>query len=169
MARLMMSVSSSLLLDAPGTGARTSHPAHASSANDRPTLGFFLFVLTFNVEPPTRDSGSPSSPRPSPTAFRLVVIGLDEEEGPEENERVFFSLASCFFVVFGSFESPEGTSAAGAEGSGSKLRPFALILKKGKKEVIDNPVMGSRPHSPLRFSFSTSHALRCFPSFSTTT
>jgi len=70
--------------------AVAGHPtAHASSANDRPTLGFF-FVLTFDEDDvrPTRTrvvelwSASSSSLRPSPTttAFRLATdaVGLDE-------------------------------------------------------------------------------------------
>jgi len=70
--------------------AVAGHPtAHASSANDRPTLGFF-FALTFDEDDALRTrtrgvelwSASSSSLRPSPTttAFRLAtdVVGLDE-------------------------------------------------------------------------------------------
>lgn len=64
------------------------HIAHASSANDRPTLGLFFFALTFDdAAPPTRTRdtkpssapSSSSSPRPSPmaTAFRLATAALD--------------------------------------------------------------------------------------------
>jgi hypothetical protein len=102
--------------------------SHASSANDRPTLGFFFTFLDFDADaaPPL----PPSSSSPPPTTFRLAVVGLDLEDSPgpeeeeEENERPFFSLASWFFASPGleSFASP---NAVITEGSGSGERPFA--------------------------------------------
>jgi hypothetical protein len=85
-------------------------------------LGFFVFL--FNVAPSTRVS---SPARPSPTAFRLDVVGLDEEGGPEEKDRFFFSLVSCLFVLE-SFVSPDGSAAT--TGSGSGGRPFTWIVEK---------------------------------------
>jgi hypothetical protein len=111
---------------------------HASSANDRPTLGFFL-ALTFDNDdaPPSRTrvleswfaSSSSASLRPSPTraAFRLatVVVDLDEREEPEEKERYlfFFELASFFFALVLLVSS---NGVAVADGSGRGGRPFAL-------------------------------------------
>jgi hypothetical protein len=101
--------------------------SHASSANDRPTLGFFFTFLDFDVDaaPPL----PPSSSSPPPTTFRLAVVSLDLEDIPgpdeeEENERPIFSLASCFFASPGleSFASPD---AVADDGSGSGGRPFA--------------------------------------------
>lgn len=100
--------------------------SHASSANDRPTLGFFFTFLNFDADavPPL-----PSSPSSPPTTFRLAVVCLDLEDSPgpeeeEENESPFFSLASCFLASpgVGSFASPD---AVAADGSGSGGRPFA--------------------------------------------
>jgi hypothetical protein len=101
--------------------------SHASSANDRPTLGFFFTFLIFDEDaaPPPPSS----SPSPPPTTFRLAVVGLDLEDSPgpeeeEENERPFFSLASCFFASPGS-ESFTSPNAVTVDGSGSGGRPFA--------------------------------------------
>ena len=106
--------------------------SHASSANDRPTLGFFFTFFNFGADaaPPL----PPSSSSPPPTTFRLAIVGLDLEDGPgpedeEENERPFFSLASWFFASPGlePFASP---NAVTADGSGSGERPFALNTRK---------------------------------------
>jgi hypothetical protein len=87
-------------------------------------LGFFFTFLTFDAVPLLLSSSS--SP---PTTFRLVIVGLDLEDSPgpeeeeEENERPFFSLASCFFASPGlesfALASPE------ANGSGSGGSPLA--------------------------------------------
>ena len=99
--------------------------SHASSANDRPTLGFFFTFLNFDADaaPPLPSSS------PSPPTFRLAVVGLDLEDSPgpeeeEENERPFFSLASCFLPSPG-LESFVLPNAVAADGSGSGGRPFA--------------------------------------------
>ena len=65
------------------------------------------------------------SPRPSPTAFRLVVVGLIEEGGLDENERPV--AASCFVVFFlGSFVSIDEEGCGGAAaGSGRGGNPLA--------------------------------------------
>ena len=95
--------------------------SHASSANDKPTLGFFFAFLVFDADaaaPPL-----PSSSSLPPTTFRLAVVGLEDNPGPEEeeeNERPIFSLASCFFASPGL--EPD---AAATDGSGSGGRPFA--------------------------------------------
>ena len=99
---------------------------HASSANDKPTLGFFFTFLAFDAGPPPPSPSS--SPRALPTALRLAVIGLDLEADPEEaeeNERLVFSLASCFFAL-DSFASPDAASDESCSGG----RPFAWIGKK---------------------------------------
>lgn len=100
--------------------------SHASSANDRPTLGFFFTFLDFDADAAPPLPSSSSSPL---TTFRFAVVCLDLEDSPgpeeeEENERPFFSLASCFFASPGleSFVSP---NAVAADGSGSGGRPFA--------------------------------------------
>ena len=69
-----------------------------------------------------------------PTAFRLAVIGLDLEADPEEaeeNERLVFSLASCFFAL-DSFASPDAASDESCSGG----RPFAWIGKKEGEGVV---------------------------------
>lgn len=101
--------------------------SHASSANDRPTLGFFFAFLVFDadaVAPPL-----PSSSSPPPTTFRLAVVGLGFEDSPgpeeeEENDRPIFSLVSCFFASPG-LEPLAPPGAAATDGSGSGGRPFA--------------------------------------------
>ena len=63
------------------------------------------------------------SPQLSPTAFRLVVVDLVEDDSLDENERslVFFS---CFIVFLGPFASPDDS------GSG-EWRRRRMVRKRG--------------------------------------
>ena len=114
---------------------------HASSANDRPTLGFFALTFDDDDAPPTRTRdlelwfASSSSLRPSPTAaaFRLAaaVVGLDERDELEANESdlcSFKSASFCFVLEF--LASSDGLAVV--DGSGRGGRPFAFGASKWK-------------------------------------
>lgn len=77
-------------------------------------------------------------------AFRLVVVGLVEDDDLDENERPLVSF-SCFVIFFlGSFASPddEGCGAAAAC-SGRGGNPFAKMARRPCESVTGD---GARSH-----------------------